>query len=92
MNSDGLQGTSACYRAARQQPSFSCLWKLLGDACVELHVMHRDTCHVTVPRLLIGSDSDEVYDKTQLLALATKYMKFQEDFTTNLQWFSSEEI
>lgn len=58
------------YRAAKQRPDVSCLWKLLGDTCTSVHVISPNNVNVQVLGYLLGKNTDkQVLKKTELLSL-----------------------
>lgn len=64
-------------RAAKIRPELSCLWKQMGDACTILHVVPSAQLRISVPGVLLSSDSTEVnftkeLSKKELLALGAR--------------------
>uniref|UniRef100_A0A8C5M4M7 SKI3 subunit of superkiller complex n=2 Tax=Leptobrachium leishanense TaxID=445787 RepID=A0A8C5M4M7_9ANUR len=57
-------------RAIQQRPDLVCLWKVIGDACICLHVVSPSKIAVQVPGVLLGQSDDlQVTGKSNVLEL-----------------------
>uniref|UniRef100_A0A673LH76 Tetratricopeptide repeat protein 37-like n=1 Tax=Sinocyclocheilus rhinocerous TaxID=307959 RepID=A0A673LH76_9TELE len=63
------------FRAVKQRPDLSCLWKLLGDACTTSRTVSPNRAKVLVPGALCGMDPPDqshTLDQRQLLTLGER--------------------
>uniref|UniRef100_A0A8C2FWQ2 Tetratricopeptide repeat domain 37 n=1 Tax=Cyprinus carpio TaxID=7962 RepID=A0A8C2FWQ2_CYPCA len=63
------------FRALKQRPDLSCLWKLLGDACTTSRTVSPNRAKVLVPGALYGMDpldQGHTLDQRQLLTLGER--------------------
>uniref|UniRef100_A0A673MFI9 Tetratricopeptide repeat protein 37-like n=1 Tax=Sinocyclocheilus rhinocerous TaxID=307959 RepID=A0A673MFI9_9TELE len=63
------------FRALKQRPDLSCLWKLLGDACTTSRTVSPNRAKVLVPGALCGMDpldQGHTLDQRQLLTLGER--------------------
>ncbi|KAI2664424.1 Tetratricopeptide repeat protein 37 [Labeo rohita] len=63
------------FRAVKQRPDLSCLWKLLGDACTTSRIVSPNRAKVLVPGALCGMDppdQSQTLDQRQLLTLGER--------------------
>lgn len=63
------------FRAVKQRPDLSCLWKLLGDSCTASRTVSPNRAKVLVPGALCGmdpSDQKHTLDQRQLLTLGER--------------------
>lgn len=69
------QAVNSLINAIVENSEFSCLWKLLGDACYRTAIMPPKYCCLDVPSTLVKSDSIEkiiVIERSQLFSLACR--------------------
>uniref|UniRef100_A0A8C9SRL6 SKI3 subunit of superkiller complex n=1 Tax=Scleropages formosus TaxID=113540 RepID=A0A8C9SRL6_SCLFO len=69
------EAISYLFRAVRQRPDLSCLWKLLGDACTATHTVSPNRARVLIPGTLSGldpPDQEHTLTQTQVLKLGER--------------------